>query len=156
MLGCGKAATDVAGLPKHRLECFLGNLTGEGKARMARRIPHVVDGVLHAQEPPGAPRIAVDSPAWEAWLEDRATHSFSFEGPAGTFTARKERRSGGDEEYWTAYRKRGGKLRKVYIGKAEKLTLARLEDTAAALTGHGETATASIPPDETAVVTCRR
>ena len=117
---------------------------------MARRIPHVADGVLHTQEPPGAPEIAVDSPAWAAWLEDRATHSFSFEGPGGTFTARKERRSGGDEEYWTAYRKRGGKLRKVYLGKAEKLTLARLEDAAAALTGHGDKAAASLSPDATA------
>ena len=82
--------------------------------------------------------IAVDSSAWAAWLEDRATHSFSFEGPGGTLTARKERRSGGDEEYWTAYRKRDGKLRKVYLGKAEKLTLARLDEAAAALSGHGE------------------
>src|SRR5829696_1032114 len=117
---------------------------------MAQRIPHVADGVLHAQGPPGAPEIAVDSPAWAAWLEDRATRSFSFEGPGGTFTARKERRSGSNEEYWSAYRKRGGKLRKVYLGKAEKLTLARLEKAATELTGHGEKATASLPADATA------
>jgi LuxR family maltose regulon positive regulatory protein len=119
---------------------------------MARRIPHVADGVLHAEDPPGTPQIAVDSPAWAAWLEDRTAHSFSFQGPSGTFTARKERRSGGDEEYWSAYRKLGGKLRKVYLGKAESLTLARLEDAAAALTGHGDKATkatASLPPDAT-------
>ena len=117
---------------------------------MVRRIPHVADGVLYAQGPPGAPEIAVDSPAWAAWLEDRATRSFSFEGPSGTFTARKERRSGSNEEYWSAYRKRGGKLRKVYLGKAEKLTLARLEEAATELTGHGEKATASLPADATA------
>src|SRR5215203_37628 len=117
---------------------------------MVRRIPHVADGVIHAQGPPGAPEIAVDSPAWAEWLEDRATRSFSFEGPGGTFTARKERRSGSDEEYWSAYRKRGGKLRKVYLGKAEKLTLARLEKAATELTGHGEKATASLPADATA------
>jgi len=119
---------------------------------MARRIPYVADGVLHAEDPSGTPEIAVDSAAWAAWLEDRATHSFSFQSPAGTFTARKERRSGGDEGYWSAYRKRGGKLRKVYLGKAERLTLARLEDAAAALTGHGDKATkitASLPPDVT-------
>ncbi len=116
---------------------------------MARRIPHVADGVLYAQSQPGAPEIMVDSPAWAAWLEDMATHSFSFEGPGGTFTARKERRAGGDEEYWSAYRKRGGKLRKVYLGKAKKLTLARLDEAAAALSGHVEKATASPSPDAT-------
>jgi ATP/maltotriose-dependent transcriptional regulator MalT len=100
---------------------------------MARRIPHVADGVLHVGEPSETPQLAVGSVAWAAWLEDRATHSFSFRGPAGTFTARKERRSGGEEEYWSAYRKRGGRLRKVYLGKAEKLTLARLNDAAAVL-----------------------
>src|SRR5215212_6172924 len=114
---------------------------------MARRIPHVADGVLHAHEPPGAPEIAVDSPAWAAWLEDRATHSFSFEGPSGTFTARKERRAGGDAEYWSAYRKRGGKLRKVYLGKTEKLTLVRLDEAATARSGHGGKATADLSPD---------
>jgi LuxR family maltose regulon positive regulatory protein len=117
---------------------------------MAQRIPHVADGVLYDQEPPGAPQIALDSPVWTAWLEDRATYSFSFEGPSGTFTARKERRSGSSEEYWSAYRKQGGKLRKVYLGKAEKLTLARLNEAATRLTEHGEKAPASLPADATA------
>src|SRR5215210_2050113 len=114
---------------------------------MAQRIPHVADGVLHGQGPSGAPDIAVDSPAWAAWLEDWANRSFSFEGPSGTFTARKERRSGSNEEYWSAYRKQGGKLRKVYLGKAENLTLARLDAAATELTGHGEKTRASLPAD---------
>ena len=118
---------------------------------MARRIPHVADGILHAQEPPGTPQIAVNSAAWAAWLEDQATHSFSFQGPAGTFTARKERRSGGDEEYWTAYRKRGGRLRKKYLGKAEKLTLERLNYAAEALAGSDDGAVASSVLDASAV-----
>jgi hypothetical protein len=104
---------------------------------MARRIAHVAAGVLHVLEAPGEAGITVDSPAWAAWLRDPATRSFSFRGSSGTFTARKERRSGG-AEYWSAYRKRGGKLRKVYLGKAEKLTLARLEDAATKLAGRGE------------------
>src|SRR5215217_4768349 len=99
---------------------------------MARRIPLVAAGVLHVLEPPGGPEIAVDSPGWAAWLRDPATRSFSFRGSSGAFTARKEGRSGG-EEYWSAYRKLGGKLRKVYLGKAERLTLARLEDAATVL-----------------------
>src|SRR5215210_4128810 len=118
---------------------------------MARRIPHVADGVLHAQEPPGTPEITVNSAAWAAWREDQATHSFSFQGPAGTFTARKERRSGGDEAYWTAYRKRGGRLRKRYLGKAEKLTLERLNDAAEALAGSDEGVVAISVPDASAV-----
>src|SRR5215212_573813 len=105
---------------------------------MARHIPHVADRVLHAQEQSVAPQIMVDSPAWAAWLEDMAMHSFSFEGPSGTFTARKEHRSGSNEEYWSAYRKQGGKLRKVYLGKTEKLTLVRLDEAAAALSRHGD------------------
>jgi hypothetical protein len=104
---------------------------------MARRIPLVTAGVLRVLEPPGEPTITVDSPGWGAWLREPATRSFSFRGSNGTFTARKERRSG-SEEYWTAYRKRGGKLRKVYLGKGEKLTLARLEDAATKLAGRGE------------------
>ena len=108
---------------------------------MARRIPHVAAGVLHVLEPQGGgSRITVGSAAWAAWLRDPATRSFSFRGSSGTFTARKERRSGGDE-YWSAYRKLGGKLRKVYLGKAEKLTLARLEEAATALAGRGEVTT---------------
>jgi len=104
---------------------------------MARHIPLVAAGVLHVLEPPGGAEIAVDSPGWAAWLRDPATRSFSFRGSSGAFTARKEGRSGG-EEYWSAYRKLGGKLRKVYLGKAERLTLARLEDAATVLAGRGE------------------
>jgi LuxR family maltose regulon positive regulatory protein len=104
---------------------------------MARRIPLVTAEGLRVLEPPGEPTITVDSPGWGAWLREPATRSFSFRGSNGTFTARKERRSG-SEEYWTAYRKRGGKLRKVYLGKGEKLTLARLEDAATKLAGRGE------------------
>jgi hypothetical protein len=104
---------------------------------MARRIPLVAAGILHVHEPAGGPGITVDSPAWAGWLKDPATRSFSFRSSSGTFTARKERRSGGDE-YWSAYRKLGGKLRKVYLGKAEKLTLAKLEEAATALSGRGE------------------
>jgi hypothetical protein len=48
----------------------------------------------------------------------------------GTFTARKELRSWGGV-YWTAYRTRGEKLRKAYLGKAEDLTLEGLGDAAA-------------------------
>ena len=73
--------------------------------------------------------MAVGSPAWFVWLDDPGNRSFSFEGSAGTLTARKERR-GASDGYWTAYRKRNGKLFKTYLGKAEKVTRHRLDEAA--------------------------
>ena len=116
---------------------------------MAQRIPHVVDGVLHAHEPPGVASVVVNSPVWFAWLEDPATRSFSFEGPSGTLTARRERRTGSLEGYWTAYRKQGGRLRKVYLGKAAKVTVERLDHAAELLTGSGREAEADPEPAAT-------
>src|ERR671911_2778885 len=101
---------------------------------VTRRIPQVADGVLRVLDPSGEPEIAVASPSWIAWLTDPATRSFSFQSPRCRYTARKERRSRGGE-YWIAYRKRGGKLRKRYLGKAEDLTADRLENAAAELAG---------------------
>src|SRR5215210_7081002 len=100
---------------------------------MTRRIPQVVDGVLRAREPVGTREIAVDSPDWFAWLDEHATHSFSFQGWSGTLTARKEHRTGGDAGYWSAYRKEGGKLCKTYLGKTASLSLERLNGAAAHL-----------------------
>jgi LuxR family transcriptional regulator, maltose regulon positive regulatory protein len=111
---------------------------------MAQRIPHVADGLLHAHETHGV-AFVVNSPAWFAWLEDPATRSFSFEGPSGRLTARRERRTGSSEGYWTAYRKMGGKLRKVYLGKAANVTLGRLDYAAELLTGSDGEAEAPPP-----------
>ena len=105
---------------------------------------HVADGILHRQQPSEAPDIAVDSASWFAWLNDPATRSFSVSGPAGSLTVRKEFRSGSDEGYWTAYRKRDGKLRKTYIGKAEKVTRHRLDEAARLLAESGTDG----PPNE--------
>jgi LuxR family transcriptional regulator, maltose regulon positive regulatory protein len=116
---------------------------------VAQRIPHVVDGVLHVPESPGGPKIAVGSPSWIAWLTDPTTRSFAFRSSRATYTARKERRARGGE-YWTAYRRQSGRLRKAYLGKAEDLTLDRLDDAAEALSGHGNEVTASPTPDATA------
>src|SRR5918998_598292 len=114
---------------------------------MVERVRLVADGVLHRLQPPGALDIALDSPSWFAWLDDPATRSFSFRGAAGTLTARKERRGSAGEGYWTAYRKRDGKLRKTYLGKAEKVTQHRLDQAAQFL---AESVT-EMPPNEHAV-----
>ncbi len=74
--------------------------------------------------------ITVGSPAWYAWLADAT--SFAFRSNDGTFTAHKERRSP-TQEYWKAYRRRAGRLHRVYLGRSEELTLDRLNAAAAEL-----------------------
>jgi LuxR family maltose regulon positive regulatory protein len=55
-------------------------------------------------------------------------------GEYGRFTAHKERR-GATREYWKAYRHRGGRLYRAYLGKSAELTLDRLNAVAAELAG---------------------
>src|SRR3712207_2873462 len=129
---------------------MLGNSSSIGRVGVAQRIPCVVDGVLHVPEPSGKPDIAIGSSSWAAWVRDPATRSFSFRGPYGAFTARKECRVHGGA-YWTAYRRRGGRLRKMYLGKAEKLTLEGLNDAAKALARSDDGAVASSVADASAV-----
>src|SRR5215831_5422091 len=70
----------------------------------------------------------LDLPAGSlAWLQE--VPSFAFAGQRGAYTARQETKQRG-ESYWYAYRKRGGKLTKAYLGKAPDLTLTRLEEVA--------------------------
>jgi len=76
--------------------------------------------------------LRVGTSAWYGWLQT-ATR-FRVRSPSGTFTVRREQ-SGhkrGDW-YWRAYRKRGGRLQRVYLGKTEELTLDRLQAVAARL-----------------------
>ena len=75
--------------------------------------------------------VVVGTDAWYSWLIDQHIQSFSFRHPLGTFTARRERKR--QSWYWYAYRKRAGRLRKVYLGKAEDLTLERLNAAATVL-----------------------
>src|SRR6266702_740807 len=71
--------------------------------------------------------IALESPAWFAWLDHIS--SFAFWGKSGHYTARKESRPRG-EGYWYAYLGIGKKLMKRYLGKTGDLTSARLEQVA--------------------------
>jgi ATP/maltotriose-dependent transcriptional regulator MalT len=71
--------------------------------------------------------IRLDSPQWYEWLE---THPlFAFQSQHGKFTARKELHARGGE-YWKAYRKREGKLYRLYLGKSENLTYDSLQSAA--------------------------
>lgn len=104
---------------------------------MSTRIPRVCDGYL---EDPAAPelRLQLATPAWFQWLEADTTTRFAYAifEPAvgyiiGTMTVRKERRQRGST-YWSAYRRAGERLRKVYLGPSSRLTVARLEAVASA------------------------
>jgi len=81
--------------------------------------------------------IRLDSAAWFAWLESPSVGSFAY--PivdasagwiAGYMTVRKEQRSRGSQ-YWVAYRRCAGRLRKVYLGRSSQVTSVRLAAVAA-------------------------
>ncbi len=94
------------------------------------------DGAMEQKELREQPvPVVVGSDAWDTWLADQQIMSFSYRGPLGSFTARRERKRHG--WYWYAYRKWGGRLRKAYLGKSEELTPERLNAIAAALIEQG-------------------
>src|SRR5690242_14629155 len=86
---------------------------------------------------PSLPSIQVGSSAWYVWLNEPTTGSFAFRSSQGTLTARREQRHG--IWYWYAYRTQEGHLQKVYLGKSEELTLARLHEAAISLSAKGTT-----------------
>jgi len=83
--------------------------------------------------------IPLDSPQWFAWLEAPENDGFSYalhnhaKGYIdGFMTVRKERRQRGGV-YWSAYRRQGRRLRKIYLGPSASVTKARLREAAARL-----------------------
>ncbi len=75
--------------------------------------------------------LDVGSPEWFTWLEQGG--KFSYQGENGKFTAQCESRR--RQGYWYAYRRTGGKLSKIYLGKHEELTPERLEKACLELSG---------------------
>jgi DNA-binding SARP family transcriptional activator/predicted ATPase len=102
---------------------------------VALQTPTVTDGTLHGG--PTDPPIAVGAPAWFEWLETATTFTYTAPEPhAGRFTARRERPAHGrGGSYWKAYRRSGGRLRRIYLGRSAALTLHRLEEAALLLAG---------------------
>ena len=99
---------------------------------MAKMTPLVRGDRLIYQQDEHEQVLAVETPAWFAWLATAST--FAFTSDTGTFTARKER--AGNQRggwYWKAYRTQHGKHSSLYLGKAEALTLERLNAVAQAL-----------------------
>lgn len=82
--------------------------------------PIVSEGILHPDQ------IEVGSVNWFKWLAEPQSASFNYEDSAGKFNARKESRKTSQNEYWSAYKRLGGRLRKVYIGLNDQLTPERL------------------------------
>jgi predicted ATPase/DNA-binding CsgD family transcriptional regulator len=75
--------------------------------------------------------VLVGDDAWRCWLRAPETTAFRFEDEGAAFTARRELRRG--HAYWYAYRRRGPKLEKVYLGRPEEIDLDRLRAAAAKL-----------------------
>ena len=80
--------------------------------------------------------IELDTPAWQAWLEAPSTHSFAYpiyDSRAGYIrgfmTVRKEQRARGGW-YWVAYRRKGGRVCKIYLGRSEGVREQRLAEVA--------------------------
>src|SRR5690349_11820392 len=100
---------------------------------MAYTTPRVRDTALLYQDCGQTHELLVESPEWYDWLGTAS--AFTFESRHGSFTARKER-SGNKRGgwYWKAYRRRGGKLYRAYLGQSATLTLSHLHAIAAQLT----------------------
>ncbi|GLV55259.1 hypothetical protein KDH_21060 [Dictyobacter sp. S3.2.2.5] len=101
-------------------------------------IPVVVDEYLWLadQTDKTSPAIIVGSHDWYAWLADDQHTSFAFKQSSGNFTARHERQRNG--WYWYAYRKRGGRIHKIYLGRPAEMSLQRLEHAACVLAARVE------------------
>ena len=82
----------------------------------------VMGAVLYTE----AASFGLETPEWWDWLAGEEHTTFYVETNEGTFTARRELRSG--RLYWYAYRKYRGKLVKLYLGKTEELTKVRLSE----------------------------
>jgi len=97
----------------------------------------VCDETLSYQRDGEDYQLPVGTSAWYAWLQTATL--FRVRSPFGTFTMRREQ--AGHQQgswYWRAYRKRDGKLHRVYVGKGEEVTLERLNAVARQLFGPAE------------------
>jgi hypothetical protein len=117
----------------------LGNILHDREVKMVHKVPDVSGGRLWGDELPGGSSIPLDSPQWFAWLEAPTTTSFTYalfnrqQGYIdGFMTVRKEQRQRGTS-YWSAYRRAGPRVRKIYLGRSLLLTQAHLEAVATRL-----------------------
>jgi len=96
-------------------------------------IPSVIQGLIETED---GKVFEIDSSKGATWLDSIGSFRFEPSGNSKPCTVRKE--SG---VYWYGCRKVAGKVRKKYIGKSSEITLAKLEEVAAALD------VAPVPPE---------
>ena len=101
--------------------------------------------------------IRLDRPAWFGWLDAPTTTSFAYplHDPRcgyiiGFMTVRKEARQRGGR-YWSAYRRQGPRLRKIYLGASCAVTHARLEEVVATLLRERVAPVVGAPPNPTPI-----
>ena len=101
--------------------------------------------------------IRLDRPAWFSWLDAPTTTSFAYplHDPRcgyiiGFMTVRKEARQRGGR-YWSAYRRQGPRLRKIYLGASGAVTHARLEEVVATLLRERVAPVVGAPPNPTPI-----
>jgi LuxR family maltose regulon positive regulatory protein len=107
---------------------------------MAKITPQIRHKQLFCYPDP-APVCLVGSPTWFAWLDSATAfryfsgqrlHCHHGSGPLfAPISLRKEPRRQG--WFWYAYLRSHGLLHKRYVGKSERLTIARLEEMATIL-----------------------
>lgn len=102
---------------------------------MSAKTPRVWERYVEDPDQP-TEQVWLDTAAWFVWLEAETTRRFCypvFDAQAGYIegfmTVRKERRERGGQ-YWVAYRRCQGQVRRVYLGASTRLTRARLEQEA--------------------------
>ena len=88
-------------------------------------IPSVMQGLIETED---GKVFELGSPKGSAWLESIGSFRFEPSSDSKPYTVRKE--SG---IYWYGCRKVAGKVRKKYIGKSLKVSVAKLEEIAEAL-----------------------
>jgi chromosome segregation ATPase len=88
-------------------------------------IPSLVQGIIEAED---GKVFELETPKGLAWLESVGSFRFEPSGDSKPYTVRKEAGI-----YWYGCRKIAGKVRKKYIGKSSEVSVAKLEEIAAAL-----------------------
>ena len=73
--------------------------------------------------------VSIGSLDFVTWLKSENTTLFAYDSHGVTFTVRRENKQRGGN-YWIAYKKIRGKLIKRYIGLAEQVTTATLDNIA--------------------------
>lgn len=102
------------------------------RSRALPLIESCPDGTYVAISPTqGVLSLVPDSPAWFAWLSSLT--AFAFQGQQGHFSATRKFRNGQRVQSWNVHRSLHGRSCNLYLGLTHTLTVARLEDMAAAV-----------------------